>query len=208
MTIQEIKLRFGIIGNSTLAFVMVTILCGFISEKEPETNHGLFNVKSMSLADSSYSFDKLNFKLNSESGLTVQPGFPRVSPDDKNVTEYRYAEGKIGNENYFTEIFLNDYREKLTFYSEKEKNAFFRKYMHESYNHHTPSPDTTGSFRNMACVEGHGNYSGGFLRGSKKIVYRYIIFFYKDIIFEIMVTDIKKKLNNSYVDFFQRFELI
>jgi hypothetical protein len=169
----------------------------------------LFPLAKIFAQDSLYTFSKLCFSLRSANGgLTLQKNFPRQSPSIKDATEYDYCEGDEKNENYFAEIRIYDCREKLKLNAEPEKEKFFRNYIHDVYTHHEEPSDTTSTFRNGPCIIGHGNYVSGALHGNKKQVYKFIVFFYKDIIFEVTISDTKKNLEKTYAEFFTRFELI
>ena len=168
----------------------------------------LFSFAKLFAQDSLYTFSKLNFSLRSANGgLTLQKDFPRQSSSIKDATEYDYFEGDEKNDNYLAEIRTYDCREKLKFDGEAEKDKFFRNYMHYVYTHHEEPSDTISSFRNGPCLIGHGNYVSGVMHGNKKQAYKFIVFFYKDIIFEIMISDTKKNLEKNYAEFFTRFEL-
>jgi hypothetical protein len=169
----------------------------------------LFPLAKIFAQDSLYTFSNLYFSLRSANGgLTLQKNFPRQSPSIKDATEYDYCEGDEKNDNYLAEIRTYDCRDKLKFTAETEKEKFFKSYIRDLYAHHSEPSDTLSTFRNMSCLIGHGNYVSGVMHGSKKQAYKFIVFFYKDIIFEITISDTKKNLEKTYAEFFTRFELI
>jgi len=57
-------------------------------------------------------------------------------------------------------------------------------------------------------MQGQGKYASDFADGSKKEAYQYIDFMYKNCIFSIVISDQKKRVEESMKEFLDRFELI
>src|SRR5574337_90328 len=156
--------------------------------------------------DSLYVYEQLHFKLTTWWPPTLQPSYPRT--DEKGVTVYDYVEGKDSNEYYLAEIRVKDCREKMVGITTGVKQLFYDSVLNNVYMHHDPTPDSTKTFRGARCIIGDGDYVSGILHGDKKQRYIFIAFFHDDFFFEIIVSDTKKKVQASYEDFLNRFELI
>ena len=154
--------------------------------------------------DSLYVFEQLHFKITSSTGLALQKSYPKYESDR---VIYDYAEGKDSDDYYLAEIRITDYSQKLKNKSDADKSRFYHESLLNIYEHHYPPADTTQTFRGYPCIIGNGNYVSGFLHGTKKQKYIFLAFFHKDMLWEIIVSDTKKKVKSSYDDFVKRIEL-
>ncbi len=158
-------------------------------------------------SDSLYDYSSLNFRLRSESGLTLQKNFPTASSDYPG-TSYWYVEGKDYNQDYYAEIRIIDCREFLKNKSKSSHDSIWKVYESNVSKSRYPWPDTTASFKGINALAGGGKTVSGALHGNKKVAYKYLDFMNKGIIYSLAIFDRKKILNESFEDFKVRFELM